>query len=768
MTSHPRIHFPRWALPALILAAQWTTARAALEQPGDARKLFGIGIVLTADGDYPVVAALATGGAAERDGRLKVGDHIAGVAEGDDALVDCKGKTVHQIITLTRGKMGSTVRIQAIPAGATDPSKREVIALVRTVLNLTDFSSDEQAKLAAIVNVFPATLPKVLAQDMERRVQQVVQAAGLDESGSNAIEKAAAKAVDQCMQSAVGRISDYLQGDFQQFTPADRQSMFSAMEGQIATIKEDFVRTTQRNAGVWPVDEPAWAEGLKETLTPAQAAAWAGAQAKREKEVEGEIADYLNGVASYGAEAEKEDIDPQADEFRGELNLPKDRLDKLDALEKSVADGVGAAARATAEKALLGMADDERKAVLGRKRYFNWVPPLSKTKWNEGFAKLFSPDDLKRMQMTKDDRQNQRARAMGKVLLALMDDRVAFTAAQRQQLEPIAERLVEKVDDVVSPNSNSSISSSTIYGAAAGGSDDEIKAILDPIQWRHWQDTGQLKNLPDDNEEVENTVHLPGANAPIKSPSPAPGPEDEESAISDFLAAKSDTERQKVFAEKILKAEDAARVLHLPQGTAERLRTAACGSADALLARWNSGAEQVVHSSLGDATPETVKQRLAGIQSYQLGQAYQNNGGVASPREALLDQTLKAELSPAQRKAWKVETDARRDYRVNAVAGWITTSFAQTFALSPDQKMKMEPMIGSVLSKYAQGIGSFFSDNSWYLETFYMYLPVAGIPDKDLQSLLNKEQLHRWNASQQRSVASSYWTNIVQNSGGLN
>jgi hypothetical protein len=49
-----------------------------------------------------------------------------------------------------------------------------------------------------------------------------------------------------------------------------------------------------------------------------------------------------------------------------------------------------------------------------------------------------------------------------------------------------------------------------------------------------------------------------------------------------------------------------------------------------------------------------------------------------------------------------------------------------------------------------------------------MYLPVAGIPDKDLQSLLNKEQLHRWNASQQRSVASSYWTNIVQNSGGLN
>ena len=756
-------HLPRWVLLALVCAAPWTTGRAALEQRADPNEMYGIGVILTADGDYPVVGNLATGGAAERDGRLKAGDHITGVAEGDGAFVDCKGKDVHQVITMTRGKRGSNVRIQVIPAGA-DPSKREVIALARAALNVTDFSPDEQAKLAALVHEFPGTLPKVLAQDMQRRVQQVVRAAGLDESGSNALQNAAAKAVDQCMQTAVGRISDFLQGDYQQYTASDRQARFSAMDGQMASIKEDLVRTIQRRAGVWPADQPAWEEGLKQTLTPAQVAAWAAAEAKRKQEVEAEIADYLHAVALYGASVEKQDIDPQASEAREQLGLPTDRLDKVNALEKSVADEVGDAARAMAEKALLGMADDERKAVLGRKRYYNWVPPLTKNKWNEGFAKLFSPDEVKRMQTVKEDRQNQRAHAMGKVLLALLDDRVALTAAQRQQLEPIAERLIKTEGLIGSDNMNESISSSRIYEAAKGGSADEIKTILDPIQWQHWQDTAQGKNLPDDGDQQDSPIQLPAANARKTPPPAAPGPEDAERAISDFLAGKSDAERTKIFAEKILKAEDCARVLHLPPASAENLQTAARGSADAFLDRWNLAARQIVQANLGGATPETVKQQLASIQDYQLSQGYQSNGSVASPRESLLDQTIKAELSPAQRTAWKAETDARKAYRANAVAGWIACSFAQSFGLSPDQSQKLEPMIASVLSKYDQGIGSFFSSSSWYLEGFYMFLPVAGISDKDLQGLLSADQLQQWNRSQQRGIASSYWTNIVQNS----
>jgi hypothetical protein len=326
---------------------------------------------------------------------------------------------------------------------------------------------------------------------------------------------------------------------------------------------------------------PAWAAALKQTLTPAQATAWDAAEAKRKLEVESEIGDYLNGVDVMGTELEARVLTPSATEVRQALNLSSDRLDKLEALEKSVASDFGDAARAAAEKALLAMADDERKEVVAEKSYYNWLPPLTKNRWDEALPKLFSPEEVRQIQTAKEDRKDDRARAMGKVLLALMDERTALTAAQRQLLEPIAERLVKNEDDLVSPNPNEnySISPSTIYGAAGNGSGDEIKAILDPLQWRHWRDAAELKNIPEDGAYQESVVQLPPADATSVPAAPAPAPEDVERMISDFLADKSKTAREQMFAGQMLKAEDVARVLHLPEEAAARLDTAARGSA---------------------------------------------------------------------------------------------------------------------------------------------------------------------------------------------
>jgi hypothetical protein len=269
-----------------------------------------------------------------------------------------------------------------------------------------------------------------------------------------------------------------------------------------------------------------------------------------------------------------------------------------------------------------------------------------------------------------------------------------------------------------------------------------------------------LKNLPDDGSYAESAITLP-ASTGAGAPPPPPAPEDAQHAISDFLADKSDAARQKVFTEKILRAEDASRVLHLPQHAAQRLQTAARGAADAFLARWDNDARELVQSNIADASPDTVKQRLACIQVYQFNQ---NNQGENPPskREAMFDQALKAELTPAQRAAWKVETDARKSYRTDAIAGWVACSFSQKFHLSSDQAARLEPMVANILTKYAGGIGSFFSSSNWYLENFYMYLPVAGIPDKDLHALLTQDQLDSWNRSQVHSIALSYWGNIAQ------
>jgi carboxyl-terminal processing protease len=59
--------------------------------------------------------------------------------------------TLEKVVELIGGKKGTVVRLQVLPAGAADPSKRRVVALVRDTVKLTD----EEAKAEIIEKVLP-------------------------------------------------------------------------------------------------------------------------------------------------------------------------------------------------------------------------------------------------------------------------------------------------------------------------------------------------------------------------------------------------------------------------------------------------------------------------------------------------------------------------------------------------------------------------------------------------------------------------------------
>jgi hypothetical protein len=129
-------------LAAVIFAAPWLggpqAAFAVLQQPTpDPNSLIGIGAVLGRTGAYPSIMQIVTGGPADRDGRLKVNDRIAGVAQGDGAFVDCTNLGIDEVVGMVRGKKGTTVRLQIIPAGAAETAKRQVIALVRAKIKVS-------------------------------------------------------------------------------------------------------------------------------------------------------------------------------------------------------------------------------------------------------------------------------------------------------------------------------------------------------------------------------------------------------------------------------------------------------------------------------------------------------------------------------------------------------------------------------------------------------------------------------------------------------
>ncbi len=108
--------------------------------------LVGIGALLRSEDGYAKISELIAGGPAQLDGQIKVNDRITAVAQGKDAkFVDTIDMRLDKVVEMIRGKKGTIVRLQVLPA---DGKARKVIDILRDEVKLTE----QQAK-AEIIEV---------------------------------------------------------------------------------------------------------------------------------------------------------------------------------------------------------------------------------------------------------------------------------------------------------------------------------------------------------------------------------------------------------------------------------------------------------------------------------------------------------------------------------------------------------------------------------------------------------------------------------------
>lgn len=98
--------------------------------------LEGIGAVLSNEDGTILVKEVVPGGAADQDGRLKPGDKLTAVGQDDAGeLVDIAEMRLRDAVKLIRGKAGTRVRLEVVPAKS---QKREVYAMTRQKVELRD------------------------------------------------------------------------------------------------------------------------------------------------------------------------------------------------------------------------------------------------------------------------------------------------------------------------------------------------------------------------------------------------------------------------------------------------------------------------------------------------------------------------------------------------------------------------------------------------------------------------------------------------------
>ena len=106
----------------------------------------GASLQLTPD-DYVTVTNVLPGGPAAADGTLKPNDRITAVAQGDDgAMADVIGWRLDDVVQLIRGKVGTVVRLQLLPAGATPGSAERTLRLTRNKVTLEGQAAKKEVR----------------------------------------------------------------------------------------------------------------------------------------------------------------------------------------------------------------------------------------------------------------------------------------------------------------------------------------------------------------------------------------------------------------------------------------------------------------------------------------------------------------------------------------------------------------------------------------------------------------------------------------------
>jgi carboxyl-terminal processing protease len=107
----------------------------------------GIGASLQLVDDYVTVLNILPGGAAAVDGSLNANDRILAVGEGKNGkFVDVVGWRLDDVVQIIRGKVGTTVRLQVLPAGAAPGSSEKELALTRSKVTLEAQAAQKEVR----------------------------------------------------------------------------------------------------------------------------------------------------------------------------------------------------------------------------------------------------------------------------------------------------------------------------------------------------------------------------------------------------------------------------------------------------------------------------------------------------------------------------------------------------------------------------------------------------------------------------------------------
>lgn len=490
--------------------------------------------------------------------------------------------------------------------------------------------------------------------------------------------------------------------------------------------------------------EKKWAETITSLVGAESVKQWQKLVAEQKTKEEAELVDSLKPSEQQAQMQMEELIGREVDSYVSGLNLDDERKKELEALAKQAVTASIDASKKQWIKTIQGWSAADRKT---RKNYYFGVneddqPPKQKL-WAEGLKKLFSEDELQRMQAGVSERKTRMSGALAAATLAEMDKTLALSVKQRADLEPLLRPLMEPLlrDET---QEYWSYQAYQLFNTAAKVDEKKLATILDESQLKQWKTL--VSASPNYTRSGGVTVNSGELDAEEEKP-------DIEVEISRHLYQLGVNERKRLLEVMLAQVGDAKRVLNLPEEKVKRLTTAAKGAVESAMEEWRTQVESWVRNSVERATPGTVKATLA-----NLARSSYNVQGKGPQTQDRWRDTVTALLSESEQTAWKKVLDARKAYRTATMATMSVNELDRRRRLTPEQVQKVHQLVSAVLDDYLPDIERYMN-HTWHLQYYYALLPLAGVKEADLKSTLTERQ---WKLVQERDLADAvqYWEGI--------
>lgn len=490
--------------------------------------------------------------------------------------------------------------------------------------------------------------------------------------------------------------------------------------------------------------EKKWAETITSLIGADSVKQWQKLAAEQKAKEEADLVDSLKPSEQQAQMQMEEIIAREVDSYVSGLNLDDERKKELEALGKQAVTASLEASKKQWIKTIQGWSVADRKT---RKNYYFGVtdddqPPKQKV-WTEGLKKLFSEDELQRMQAGISERKTRMSGALAASALAEMDKTLALSVKQRADLEPLLRPLMEPLlrDET---QEYWSYQAYQLFNTAAKVDEKKLATILDEAQVKQWKLLGSAS--PNYSRSGGVAVNSGDLDAEEEKP-------DIEVEISRHLYQLGANERKRLLELMLAQVGDAKRVLNLPEEKVKRLTTAAKGAVEAAMEEWRTQVESWVRNSVERATPGTVKATLA-----NLARSSYNTQGKGPQTQGIWRETVTALLSESEQTTWKKVLDARKTYRTAAMATMSANELDRRRRLTPEQVQKVHQLVSAVLDDYLPDIERYMN-HAWHLQYYYALLPLAGVKEADLKATLTERQ---WKLVQERDLsdAMQYWEGI--------